>query len=345
MWIELAQPDATYRPGEVVAGVVVVDTGGDVKCDALTVTLAWYTHGKGNRAKGPPDTVSLGAHAWKEGVQARHSFQMEMPSGPLTHRGHLINVDWQLTARADIPWAIDPKAEHPLVLIPGVPGGGGAMQAQGYRDAARVTPMKYDPGTDRPGVPSSRTRTGCGVVFMLPFIAAGVSLMVAGFRSSVWEVLFGAAFTITPSVVIVGLLTQAMAKRALGSPRQWLEPSAPRAGDAITAHLAFAPARRLKLNAVRMDLICEEIAVSGSGTNTHTHTHRLHESRQDGQVGDGIITAADEAHFQLRFEIPPDAPPSFCASHNEVRWSLKAHVDIDGWPDWDGEEVFALEPQ
>ncbi|MCP4500914.1 MAG: hypothetical protein GY822_13215 [Deltaproteobacteria bacterium] len=39
-----------------------------------------------------------------------------MRNGPLTYRGELLNVDWFLKARADIPWALDPKAELVFVV-------------------------------------------------------------------------------------------------------------------------------------------------------------------------------------------------------------------------------------
>jgi hypothetical protein len=53
--------------------------------------------------------------------------------------------------------------------------------------------------------------------------------------------------------------------------------------------------------------------------------------------------------FEIRegstsFGIPPDALPSFTAPHNKIRWALKAHCDIPGWPDSDDEYEILVKP-
>jgi hypothetical protein len=32
-------------------------------------------------------------------------------------------------------------------------------------------------------------------------------------------------------------------------------------------------------------------------------------------------------------QVPADAPPTFRANNNDVRWRVAVHFDIEGWPD------------
>ena len=108
-----------YHVGDTVKGKVNVKVNASCQCDKLTLDHQWRTHGRGNRAQGRVDSENLFSGQWDTPGTYAYPFELILPAGPLTYRGHHINVDWYLNARADIPWAIDPKAEEEVILTRG----------------------------------------------------------------------------------------------------------------------------------------------------------------------------------------------------------------------------------
>ena len=49
--------------------------------------------------------------------------------------------------------------------------------------------------------------------------------------------------------------------------------------------------------------------------------------------------------WDVRFEIPHDADPSFAARDNEVRWSVALTIDAKGAPAWSEDAVFVVRPR
>jgi hypothetical protein len=113
------------------------------KCDGLEITFGWQTHGRGNRNEGPVETTRLGPFEWQAGAAERYPFEFKLPNGPVSYHGTLVNVDWYLRARADVPWAIDPKGEQEVLLEP-APAESSAAPA--YRGAPVFAARPHDLG-------------------------------------------------------------------------------------------------------------------------------------------------------------------------------------------------------
>ena len=118
--IEFERSDRRYRPGETVSGKVTVQVNAKVQCNGLTVKRLWHTHGKGNYAEGS-DSVEevVFSGEWWPGETHAYPFAFEVPAAPVSYHGEVLNVDHYVAARADIPWAIDPKAEEDFLLLAG----------------------------------------------------------------------------------------------------------------------------------------------------------------------------------------------------------------------------------
>jgi hypothetical protein len=91
----------------------------------------------------------------------------------------------------------------------------------------------------------------------------------------------------------------------------------------------------------RLTIILEgrEEAQYRRGTSTYTDksvfaTLTLVDTQQEIEIPAGATS----------FSIPPDTVPSFTAAHNKIRWALKAHCDIPGWPDSDDEYEILVGP-
>ena len=94
----------TYHPGDTVRGEVVVEVNARCECESLTLTREWRTHGRGNRDTGGEESTVIYRGTWYPGETHRYPFETTLPAdGPLSYRGHYRNVDWYLSARADVP--------------------------------------------------------------------------------------------------------------------------------------------------------------------------------------------------------------------------------------------------
>ncbi len=114
--------DRTHRPGEKVRGKIEVKVNKEVTCKALGVEFCWQTHGKGDRDAKSIDKMVLSEKKWMVGSSLAFPFEFTVPRRPLTYHGNYLNIDYYIKARADISWAIDPKAEEEIIVAPGKTG-------------------------------------------------------------------------------------------------------------------------------------------------------------------------------------------------------------------------------
>ena len=115
--LDASHGSRSYVGGEVVRGEVVVRVEKETTCKSLMIEVGWSTHGRGNRASDDVFEENLFIGSWQPG-EYRYPFEATLPHGPYTYHGHYLNVDWYAEARADVPWAFDPKDEVDFELIP-----------------------------------------------------------------------------------------------------------------------------------------------------------------------------------------------------------------------------------
>lgn len=328
--IEIESSDRIFTPGQTLRGHVEVDVNARCQCNGLTLTREWRTHGRGNRASGSSREMTLFSGTWQPGETYSYPFEVEIPeSGPLSYHGHYLNVDWYLDARADIPWAFDPKAQAEVLVVPGEEPCVG--EAQG-------SPALVASGVARNIV------IGCVVAFLSIFILAGLGvstfgvLTVFGLFDGGWEIAlimipFGLVFALAPIIVVLYLLRNVIARLKLGPVELSAEPAVAVAGDMVSFSVGFAPRSEAHINSVVATLRGKEVVVSGSGTNRSTHTNVLHAESQTLEAG-GQIRALEQVSLQGELLLPGDAPASFSASDNALVWEVELHIDIARWPDY-----------
>jgi len=354
--IVIDQKDRRYQVGDRVSGLVGVTVNADCTCNGLTLTREWGTHGSGNRVSGGSDMQVLFTGEWKAGEQHFHPFEVTLPRGPLTYRGHLLNVDWYLRVRADIPWAFDPKAEEEVLLLPD------------------DSPEPYDLGPRFASgldlsVSSAAGRiivtaiAGVFVVFALVFLLLGggvfLSMLGAALFSKgstgAFEGLFGCLFAIPfvllplafialPGWLVYRAWRNALAERRLGEVDLRAPEGAVRGGEALSVGVAFTPQARIALNEVSAKLVGREVVVRGSGTNKHTYRHTVYESRIT-LCEERVVERGTPVSLEGELALPDDAAPSFRAPDNELRWSVTFEIDVVGWPDWSREWLLEVQPR
>jgi hypothetical protein len=330
--IRFEQQDRSYRSGAWIVGEVEATVDAPVRCRRLSATLNWRTHGKGNSDEGPGQPLALFEGDWAPGVY-RYPFRFMAPSAPATYHGELVNVDHYVTVRADVPWAIDPKAEADILVL-----GGGAAEFGG-RAPKGIAPAEVQKVM---GVVPNLA-IGCGgIVALICLVIMGMAVASSVARGSgALGILLDALSTIpAPLFLVAGLLgvgwglMHKMRAARLGEPEVTVEPLRPKVGGEVSVVIAISPRADVTLEDVSFDLVCAEVATRGSGTN---ETHHRHEVSRAGQVLDGggtVIPAGQTVRRSGRLAIPVGSPVTFSSANNRVSWMLQARVRVAGWPAW-----------
>jgi hypothetical protein len=331
--IELNSDEKTFKSHETLTGKVIVEVSDDVACDGLTVSVGWKTHGRGNVANQIVRTDTLYAGDWKGGETYEYPFELELPDGPFTYRGVYLNIDWELTANADIPWAFDPSDKVEFVLKPGEVSNfslGGTTRDE-YRQQL--------PDDDS-------TISWVALIFGLVMIISGlVPLGISVSSGSILPFLFSVPFIGFGGWSLYQSLQNYVAEKRLGDVDIDLSSNRVTPGETVACTVSMRPNGSVDLNAINLTLKGVEKVVSGHGTNSTTYRSKLHEEQI--VVDDAInttISGGKTVEFSEDITLPETAPFSFDASDNDVIWRIESHIDVPGWPDWEHNELLMVAP-
>ncbi|MGZ0168834.1 MAG: hypothetical protein ACKVHE_04715 [Planctomycetales bacterium] len=116
-----SQPNLTdHRPvGGTISGRVRVTAVELIDCRKFVVTVGWHTEGRGSE-----DSETIHEVILHEGMidasETEFPFSCELPDGPISYAGHLINLHWEVRVQLDLAWKVDPKAKRQFYLsLPG----------------------------------------------------------------------------------------------------------------------------------------------------------------------------------------------------------------------------------
>jgi hypothetical protein len=149
-------------------------------------------------------------------------------------------------------------------------------------------------------------------VFLIPFVLIGLVLL--------WAVLYGFLALFNPT------------------PLLRLEPAAPLPGQPTRLQWKMKGwASRLRSLTITLEGREEVSYSAGSSTSTDKavfHQQTLLASRDPREIARGMVELA----------LPPEALPSFSASHNKIIWQLTVTGEIRRWPDLKEEFVLEVPP-
>ena len=114
--IVLDHESSVYTPGEIVTGVLSYTAAKPTKVKGVTVFAQWSTQGKGDTDRDRTEPVVLLGEDELLG-DGEVPFQLTLPLAPLTYRGTLIKINWEVCARFNRPWAIDGKASTGIEVV------------------------------------------------------------------------------------------------------------------------------------------------------------------------------------------------------------------------------------
>jgi hypothetical protein len=305
-----------------VRGVVEVETLEEVEFRELQVRFFWHTEGKGNLATGESSTQALARFGhWMPGGRHRFPFRISAPWGPLSYKGRILSVAWDLEARLDRSILRGEVVEKIPVNLEGSPD----------PEHASLGPMPQEKHR------LEAAKRGLKKVW----VASGVLLLVLGIlfgAANNWELSTAGKWLLFLLMSVGFLFTSKgmwgrLGRGKLGEPSVHLSTTELRRGEEIRFSVAIRPEQRTELRSLEVVLECEERVVEGHGQYQIHHRRTVIERR--------LVLAEDhviDPHRGLRKKgtvtVPLNAPPSFGAPHNQIVWWLRFRGDIVGWPDW-----------
>lgn len=377
--IELDQPREVHHPGDEVAGHVVVQTDGGVRCDGLIVELLWSTHGRGSTSSGDAESLELFQGEWTGSTSMRYPFRFTLPAGPVTYHGHYLNVGWFIRARADIPWKIDPKAETEIVLASGEAEHQAAdwerQFTSGYQeDLASLVAEAHQAASDpqvgahasarfsladlraqafsSPG--SSLAACGClALIVGVPLIFIGTFSMAAWdavnkARAGEWGdavpgLIMGGILVALIVFFVGALIRERMIKGRFGTIRFELDPDNISPGEAAGVRISFTPQKDSELEKGTVRVQAYEEVVSGTGTNKSTLRHTVYEDEVEF-CGARRLMGRQPVVLEGDITVPEDAAPSFDAPRNQLIWKVEVQLHVARFPDWGTSRRFVVRP-
>ena len=327
-------------------GTVEIRARSDLTCRRLLLARQWRTHGRGTRESGGRTELRLedGPIRLRPGAARSFPFEFTAPRKPFTYRGRHFSVDWYLRARADLPKALDARAEHEFLLIP--------SEKARAEDEGREDPMETVTavlGPEDRSVPEDahwaelllgkRNFQTCLVVPALGVLSLG-ALLILWFLLSLaggvlrWVALgFGTAFLVLPGLFLYRARKHQWAEKKLGGVDLVVEPRTVRRGDRIRCRLALQPASNVEIQRVGAVLVAEETAVRDDSTAPAVYKHVVHE-KETLLAGGMRAGRGRPVRVEGTLPVPADAPPSFGANYHSLAWIVAIRVGVAGWPDW-----------
>ncbi|HOX44360.1 MAG TPA: hypothetical protein PK668_12225 [Myxococcota bacterium] len=325
--IQLDTP--VVRLGEELRGSVLVSVNKDCKCKGLTLETEWFTTSRSGQVTGKGPAATLFSGEWRGEEQNRYPFTLPAPAGPITYDGHLMKVNWRLTARADIPWALDPKAVELFVLKP-----------------APVPNYHAGPGYHAPAPPAPGMSAGVKLIILWSIMlviggVAGYFIQEEGRVSGgIFLGLLGGA--VLAALFGIGLLRRFLATRRLGVPKVTIDPQVVAPGQPMTFSFGLSPSKPLKLNKVEVAIAAEEKVVyyetyySQGKTRTRSVTlrHTAFTATPPVQIDQGALASGAPCTLGTVVDIPAAGPCSLALNNHSITWSCSVKFDIEGWPDY-----------
>jgi hypothetical protein len=251
----------------------------------------------------------------------------------VSYHGHIINVDWYLSARADIPWAVDTKAETEVLIAAGR-GSASSPAAQLHSEAWPSTPREWFAKLDiNPRhVALAFILVLCGIIYL--------SWPLIDEDGVVWfQVAQVLLFAGGVGLMVFRLFRNNFARLKLGQVDINVPPQVI-AGETFSVDVTMKPAKGVTIDGIELEILATEIAVSGSGTSSTTHTHELFKSISTLLTTGHHITPNQPLRVQGLAQIPAGAACSFRSDNNTVKWVAIVHIDVPNWPDLrEGKEI------
>ena len=313
-----------FQAGDTVHGRLRITPLKEFDAKELTLTLGWHTHGAGSSDRETVKVLQLDPPRWTPDTPQEIPFECMLPLAPLTHGGHLVNIDWLLKAELNLGWLRTESTELALLVVP---------DETQPRNIDRTSPHAIE------SLKQSGPLGGC-IYALLPLVIG----LFSGFTAFILlppfdvESPFDPMFFLFVAGALVGLtvgalliLRAGLQKKQLGDVEVSVSADPGNDPNRIIVEFTHSVGRPLNVESIDLYLEYRERATSGDGTNKNTHSHSQPMTRL--RV-DSALTLLPGIPYQTSasLRLPKDRAPSFHSAHNEVAWVVGAEVHIKGMP-------------
>ena len=329
----LERPGKAFEWGEVVRGHVRATVPHDCSAAALVVVLycKGFYESKNFKATTEKENIEqkLFKGAWTEGTY-EYSFEIVVPHGPFTYRGHIFEVTWHVGARARASGGEDVKTEMEIIVQPAKR----ASDTGGPRNSGEVVYTQ-----------SARSLKG---FFVFSFLIFLVGLFVGWRNSPFAEGTDGGLFFfggVIPMVLGLALLFctiwQTLVNKRIKKAEVRLGSRVVRRGDKIPCSLTFHANLPFEVEKITATLTAEEIVDfrhSSSKSSGKFCKHLLYEASHELPLAVKQVQANVPVRVQGDVPVPEDIPCSINLMESDegmaVRWRLDLNIWMKNWPDW-----------
>ena len=112
------ESEGPYQLGESIRGQLHWRPDGDARYKGAEVVLGWRTEGRGTKRSADIATLKGAESGTVDAARGMDiDFDLKLPTtGPASYNGSLLRIIWSVSARIDIPWAIDDKASVDVLV-------------------------------------------------------------------------------------------------------------------------------------------------------------------------------------------------------------------------------------
>jgi len=324
--ITFDKKDRLYQFGEVISGKVLAKIGYEGVLSDVRITYQWRTHGRGTRGRGKEKMLTLAeggspstALGWRE-----FPFRFPAPDGPVTYHGHLLNVDWYLTAHAFNNAKGPLTCEEDFLLRADEKTGISVpSSSQGF--------MVVKDSKDSKSILSGRMKPLAWALIL--FIGVILYLILNDIH---WNqalallVGFGA-----PALIYLGALLfyRGAYRRNLIPGEMWVRPDRVRGGSDVCCHVDFTARRKFHLRSIKASLTCKESTTTDYGSQVVTET-RILDQKTYIRPYEEDLTEGRKIAFDCILPVGINLPSSFSSGGNSLQWSVTLEAEFKAWPAW-----------
>ncbi len=328
--IILDKPGRVFEWGEAVTGQVKVTV--EHNCPAAALMAVLYCKGlsesKEFKATVERETIerNLFKGVWTAGAYS-YSFEIVVPHGPFTYRGHIFNATWHVGARARASGGEDIKAETEITVL-------------------AVRKEKKADGPEKSGeVVYTQTARSLKGLFGFSFVLFLAGLFVGWRNSPFAEGTNGNLFFFGGVILMVlGLallfctVMQALVNKRIKKVEVRLGSTVVRRGEQIPCSLTFQANLPFEVEKITATLTAEEIVHFRHSSSKGNRGFVLYEAARELPLAVKQVPANIPVRVQGDVPVPEDIPCSIDMMKSDegmaVRWRLDLNIGMKNWPDW-----------
>ena len=335
-------PEKSYYIGDIIRGKVRVIVHEEWECQGLALVIGIKgladVHEGLNKFKlthrEDLTQKTLYQGRWNPDVYV-YPFEIEVPSGPYTYQGKIVNLIWVLRVEARPSSGEGVRSETELAVVPG----------KGISDEELL-----EKGKEVVYKESPKSSMGCLLVSLL-FFLVGAGAVVETFRSGK-DYLLGFADVIALlglALILINLYMMMISKR-IGMAEARIGSGLVSPGEVVPVSLVFQVKKPVELKGIHVTLTCRERAGNvGIRASKKTYLKVLYEKRYELQLPVKQVPANVPIETRGEFSIPPDAPLSFFLADSlgngiELWWDVEFRIEMNRWPDWFCKEKIMVRP-